>query len=289
MLRIGGSDARAYLQDLVTNDVARLTPAAPLWAGLLSAQGKVLFDMILFDGGDFAHDGRLAGAPDEALADVAAAGVSADAAAGDVLVDVGAAGAEALAKRLTMYRLRRDVTVERAAGLKVFAAWGGIVAGRPADPRAAALGQRWIAAAADAPTDAGPDDYRRHRLALGIADSADLLADRMLWLEANAAELNGVSFTKGCYVGQENTARMHYRDKLRRRLLPVRFDGVPADHVVMAGGIAAGELRSHADGHGIAYLRIEDVAKATPLEVGGVALTVVWPAWLPALPATGAN
>ncbi len=255
VLVVAGGDARAYLQDLVTNDVARLGPAVPLWAGLLSAQGKVLFDMILFDGGDVAP--------------------------GAVLVDVAARDADALARRLAIYRLRRDVTVDRADGLKVFAAWDGPLADLPHDPRLAALGQRWIAEAAPttASADAGLDDYHRHRLAVGVADSADLLTDKMLWLEANAAELNGVSFTKGCYVGQENTARMHYRDKLRRRLLPVHFDGEPADTAIMAGEASAGELRGHAGGRGIAYLKVDDVAK--PLTVGGVPLTVDWPAWLP--------
>lgn len=252
VLLLGGSDARTYLQDLVTNDVDLLAPGAPLWAGLLSAQGKVLFDMILFDGGDLEP--------------------------GAVLADVAATGADALAKRLTMYRLRRDVTVERLDGLKVFAVWDGVLADLPHDPRAAALGQRWIADAA--PTDAGIHEYDRHRLAVGVPGSADLLSDKMLWLEANAAELNGVSFTKGCYVGQENTARMHYRDKLRKRLLPVRFDGEPADSVVTAGTVVAGELRSHVAGRGIAYLKVADVVNDVPLSVGGVPLTVDWPAWL---------
>ena len=248
VLLVSGADARAYLQDLVTNDVARLTPATPLWAGLLGAQGKPLFDMILFDGDDRA-----------------------------VLVDVLANAAEALAKRLAMYRLRRAVTITARPDLHVFAAWDRPVADLPADPQLAALGARWIADAAT--SDATSDDYARHRLALGVAGSADLLIDRMLWLEANAVELNGVSFTKGCYVGQENTARMHHRDKLRRRLLPVTLAGDPDDSAITADGIAVGELRSHRDGRGIAYLKID--AAGAALRIGGVAATVDWPTWLP--------
>ncbi|MGI4877468.1 MAG: YgfZ/GcvT domain-containing protein [Janthinobacterium lividum] len=250
VIRIAGADARAYLQDLVTNDVARLTAATPVWAGLLSAQGKPLFDMILHDSADIP---------------------------GAVLADVVAATADALVKRLTMFRLRRAVTIERVDALHVFAAWNETVADLPADPQLAALGQRWVADAAV--TDAGVHDYARHRLALGVPDSGDLLLDKMLWLEANAVELNGVSFTKGCYVGQENTARMHHRDKLRRRLLPVRIDGDPGDGIVTAGGIAAGELRGHADGRGIAYLRVENAAG--PLVAGNASVVVDWPAWLP--------
>jgi folate-binding protein YgfZ len=248
---VSGPDARAYLQDLVTNDLERLTRATPLWAGLLSAQGKPLFDMVLFDGSDLAP--------------------------GAVLVDVLATAADALVKRLTMYRLRRAVTIAAEPGLHVFAAWDQPNAGLSADPQLAALGARWIADAAE--TNAGVDDYAAHRLALGVADSADLLLDKMLWLEANAVELNGVSFTKGCYVGQENTARMHHRDKLRRRLLPVTIDGEPGDPILTAAGVAVGELRGHTAGRGIAYLKVEAAGEA--LRAGAAAVTIDWPAWLP--------
>ncbi|MGI4880778.1 MAG: YgfZ/GcvT domain-containing protein [Janthinobacterium lividum] len=252
VLRIGGADARAYLQDLVTNDVDRLTRETPLWAGLLSAQGKPLFDMVLFDRGDVEP--------------------------GAVLIDVLATAAEALAKRLTMYRLRRAVTIAAEPDLHVFAAWGEPAIDLPADPQLAALGSRWIADAAE--TNTAVHDYARHRLALGVPDSADLLLDRMLWLEANAVELNGVSFTKGCYVGQENTARMHHRDKLRRRLLPVTIDGAVEDGAaITVDGLAAGELRSQAGSRGIAYLKVE--AAARPLAAGAATVMVDWPGWLP--------
>jgi len=251
VLRVGGADARGLLQDLVTNDVARLTRDTPLWAGLLSAQGKPLFDMVLFDGGDVEP--------------------------GAVLIDVAAPAAEALARRLTMVRLRRAVTIAAEPGLHVFAGWDEPTIGLPADPQLPALGCRWIADAAD--TNAGLHDYARRRRNLGVPDSADLLLDRMLWLETNAVELNGVSFIKGCYVGQENTARMHHRDKLRRRLLPVTIDGDPGDGAITADGIAAGELRTHADGRGFAYLKVE--AADGPLTAGDATVTVDWPAWLP--------
>ena len=255
VVRVGGPDARTYLQDLVTNDVDRLSPTASLWAGLLSAQGKPLFDMVLFDGGD------------------------------GVLVDVLATAADALVKRLTMYRLRRAVTIAAAPDLYVYAAWDG-ESDKPADPQLAALGARWIAG--EAATTATLADYARHRRALGVADSGDLLTDRMLWLEANAVELNGVSFTKGCYVGQENTARMHHRDKLRRRLLPVTVTGDPSDPTITAGGVAVGELRLHVAGRGIAYLKVDAAPAplagdppAAPLMAGGAAIAVDWPDWLP--------
>ncbi|MGL4543762.1 MAG: YgfZ/GcvT domain-containing protein, partial [Polymorphobacter sp.] len=223
-----------------------LAPAAPLWAALLSAQGKPLADMLLFDGGEA------------------------------VWIEVAAASAAGLARKLAMYKLRRDVMVTMT-DLKVFAAWGA-PHDAAADPRLAALGSRWIAGAAA--TGATLVDYDAHRLALGVPDSADLLLDKMMWLEANAAELNGVSFTKGCYVGQENVARMHHRDRLRKRLLPVTFDGDPGDGIIRAGDREAGALRSHRGGCGIAYLRLEFVEANAPLAMNGHAVDVRWPAYL---------
>jgi hypothetical protein len=246
VLALRGTDVRAFLQDMLTNDVEQLSPATPLWAALLSAQGKPLADMLLFDGGDV------------------------------VWLDVAADAAPGLARKLAMYKLRRDVSVT-PTDLKVFAAWDG-AHDAPADPRLAALGSRWIAEAA--PVNATLADYDARRLALGVPDSADLLLDKMMWLETNAAELHGVSFTKGCYVGQENTARMHHRDKLRKRLLPVTFAGDPGDGILRAGDREAGELRTHRDGHGIAYLRLELVEAGVPLAMNGGPVTVGWPGYL---------
>ena len=180
-------DVCGFLQGLVTQDTAA---EMPIWAGLLSPQGKALFDFFLWADGD------------------------------DVLIDCEAAQAEALARRLSMYRLRRKIAIIVDEALGVF--WSGDGTG---DPRHPDLGRRWLAAIA-------PDDqdvsaaYRAHRLSLGIAEGiAELGSDQTLWLEANAAELNGVSFTKGCYVGQENTARMNWRQKVNRRLVVVPLSG----------------------------------------------------------------
>lgn len=181
-----GEDVRGFLQGLVTQDTAA---AMPLWSGLLTAQGKALFDFFLWDDGV------------------------------DILIDCEADQAEALVRRLSMYRLRRKIAIAVDPVLGVF--WGMAAAAGVADPRLAALGVRWIA-----PIDASDADvsalYRAHRLSLGVTEGvAELGSDATLWLEANAAELNGVSFTKGCYVGQENTARMNWRQKVNRRLLVV--------------------------------------------------------------------
>ena len=191
LVRLSGPDVREFLQGLVTNDVAG---ALPVWAGLLTPQGKALFDFIIWADGD------------------------------DLLIDCEAAQADALARRLTLYRLRRPIAITRDEGLAVhWAAEGN--RGVP-DPRLAALGRRWIAPAGDMDGDAAPA-WRAHRHTLGVAEGAEELGqDRTLWLEANARELNGVSFTKGCYVGQENTARMHHRAKVSRRLVVTRDGAV---------------------------------------------------------------
>lgn len=180
-----GEDVRGFLQGLVTNDVSG---DLPVYAALLSAQGKAMFDFFVWDGGDGAL--RL-----ECEADVA----------------------DDLAKRLSLYRLRRKIDIARDETLGVF--WSADeFEGSAADPRIGALGFRGIAAAGDA----GPADdiYLAHRLSLGVPEGRAELGD-ILWLETNAVELNGVSFEKGCYIGQENTARMNWRQKVNRRLVVV--------------------------------------------------------------------
>ena len=187
VIRLSGEDVRDFLQGLVTNDLNLLAPERPLWAGLLSAQGKALFDFILWADGE------------------------------DVLIDCERAAAGDLARRLTLYRLRRRIAIERVPDLIVHWAPSG-TDGVP-DARLAELGRRWLAPGVDGPAD---DEWRRHRLSLGVTEGlAELGSDKTLWLECNAKELGGVSFAKGCYVGQENTARMNYRSKVNRRLVVV--------------------------------------------------------------------
>jgi folate-binding protein YgfZ len=179
LVRLSGEDVRGFLQGLVTSDVAA---PLPVWAGLLTPQGKCLFDFIVWGDGD------------------------------DLLIDCEAAAADDLVKRLTIYRLRRPIRIERDNSLAVHWSLDGEVA---PDPRLAALGRRWIG-----PADEPATGWLEHRLRLGVCEGRAELGD-LLWLECNAAELNGVSFTKGCFVGQENTARMNWRQKVNRRLVVV--------------------------------------------------------------------
>jgi folate-binding protein YgfZ len=182
VVRLSGEDVRGFLQGLVTSDVAG---PLPIWAGLLTPQGKCLFDFIVWNGGD------------------------------DLLLDCEAAAADDLVKRLAIYRLRRPIRIEREPSLAVH--WSPDGDGTP-DPRLRALGKRWLG-----PADDPAQGWLEHRLRLGVCEGSAELGD-LLWLECNAAELNGVSFSKGCFVGQENTARMNWRQKVNRRLVVVEAD-----------------------------------------------------------------
>ena len=195
VLRISPQDpaesAAAFLQGLVTSDV---TQALPVWAGLLTPQGKALFDFIVWPSGN-----------------------------DELLIDCEADAADALVKRLSLYRLRRKLGIARDDSVAVH--WRSHTGdGAATDPRLSALGERWLAPAAAA-DDSADAAWLAHRLSLGVAEGHGELGDgEVLWLECNAVELNGVSFTKGCYVGQENTARMNWRQKINRRLMVVPLD-----------------------------------------------------------------
>ena len=203
-----GEDVTAFLQGLVTNDVAG---PLPCYAALLSAQGKHLFDFLVW--GDDA----------------------------DLLLDCEADAADDLVKRLSMYRLRRKISIARDD--QRFVHWSvGLHPGAVPDPRLPGLGYRWLD---EAGSDSADTAWRAHRLSLGVPEGRAELGD-ILWLETNAVELGGVSFTKGCYVGQENTARMNWRQKVNRRLVVVPLAASDAARRVVAYpelGVAVDHLR----------------------------------------------
>jgi folate-binding protein YgfZ len=184
VVRLSGEDVHDFLQGLVTQDVAG---PLPVWAGLLTAQGKCLFDFLVWPDGD------------------------------DLLLDCEAAAADDLIKRLSIYRLRRPISIERDGGLAVH--WSRMGEDGVPDPRLPGLGRRWLG-----PPGQPASGWLEHRLRLGVCEGHVELSD-LLWLECNAVELNGVSFTKGCFVGQENTARMNWRQKVNRRLFVVEGEG----------------------------------------------------------------
>jgi folate-binding protein YgfZ len=197
VIRLSGEDVRDFLQGLVTSDVAG---PLPVWAGLLSAQGKCLFDFVIWNDGD------------------------------DLLLDCENDAVEDLIKRLSIYRLRRPIRIERDPSLAVH--WSPEGDQGALDPRLAVLGRRWLESCTPAKAGVQSEEkesgllssqehkWLEHRLRLGVCEGRAELGD-ILWLECNAAELNGVSFTKGCFVGQENTARMNWRQKINRRLFVV--------------------------------------------------------------------
>jgi hypothetical protein len=266
VVAVAGPDAKAFLQNLVSNDVDRVGPDRAIYAALLTPQGKYLFDFFIVEAG-----GRL-------------------------LLDCEAARAEALAKRLSMYRLRSKVEVTDASTeFSVSAAFGdGALAtlglpgeagaARPhqggaifVDPRRAAAGARAILPRDEAlplPR-ASPEDYDRWRLSLGLPEgSVDLEVDKATLVESGFEALNGVDFAKGCYVGQEVTARMKYRGLAKKHLMAVALEGEtpPPGTPILLGDREAGEMRSARDGFGLALLRLEQVEEAArgdrPLTAG---------------------
>lgn len=246
-ITVSGPDSRAFLQGLLTNDVVALRDGAACYAGLLSPQGKALFDLLVI-------------------------AISAT----ELLLDVSAPRAEALLKRLTMYRLRAKVELGILPEQKIYAGWENapIPHGGFSDPRGHGLGWRMITSRS-MPHDVSVDDYHRHRIFCGVPGSNDIGSDQFLWLETNADALNGVNYTKGCYVGQENTARMHHRDKIRKVMYAVKADSpLPAPGTqIFSGEREAGQMRSSVGNIGIALLRAEYVE--SPLHCDGQMLTVL--------------
>ncbi|MEO1469783.1 MAG: folate-binding protein [Pseudomonadota bacterium] len=272
VLAMTGSAVRTVLQDVVTADVAPLAPGRAVYAALLTPQGKYLFDFFLLDGRGREGAG-LAGLPEDA-----------------VLVDVAADRAEALAKRLTMYCLRRDARMAGPVALgvaQVFAADGPAPAPAApdggltvADPRHPALGHRLyapdpgaaLAAAGVEPAQDGA--WEALRVVLEVPETGvELVPEDTFVLEAGLDRLGGVDFRKGCYVGQEVTARMRHKTELRKRLVTVSVEGTaPAGTpVTTAEGKPAGTLFTAAGGRALAHLRLD---RATgPLTAGEARVT----------------
>ncbi|SDB74212.1 CAF17-like 4Fe-4S cluster assembly/insertion protein YgfZ [Belnapia rosea] len=265
VLEVAGEDRVAFLQGLVSNDVAAAVPGRAVFAALLTPQGKWLADFIMIAEGE-----RL-------------------------LLDCERAQAAMLAQRLGRFRLRSKVALrDLSAEMTVAAGWGGapMPAGAVPDPRLAEAGWRLVSAAPPE-ADATAEDWDAHRLSLGLPDgSRDLVGEQSLLLEAGFDELAGVSWTKGCYMGQELTARTKYRGLLKRRLVPVAVEGpLPAPGTpVLAGGAEVGEMRSGRGALGIAQLRLEAL-DGRALRCGEAVLTPRLPGWMrlpaEAVPARG--
>ena len=252
VLSVTGADRVSFLNGLVSNDVALAAPGRAVWAALLTAQGKYLADFFIFTD------------------------------AGRLLLDCEAAQAAMLVQRLSRYRLRADVAIAPDP-LQVYAAWDGDpppgAAVTAPDPRHPGAGYRLLASSL--PANADENAYDLHRLGLGLPDGTrDLEPERTILLEAGFDELNGVSWTKGCYMGQELTARTRYRGLVKRRLLPVSAQGplAPPGTPIFAAGREVGTMRSGNGAHGLAVLRL-DALGAGGLAADGQGITHHVPGW----------
>jgi len=270
VITVAGEDRQAFLQGLISNDTTKVSPGHAVWAALLTPQGRFLNDMFVVE--------------DDS---------------GTFLMETERERAPALAKKLKMYTLRSKVTVEdRSASLEVAHAYGpdaasvlpldGAVAF--ADPRLSELGIRVIAPAGAAAGllqakgfSAAPlQSYDELRLSLGVPDgSRDLIVEKALLLEHGFDELNGVDWQKGCYMGQELTARTKYRGLVRKRLFPVRLDGpLPAPGTLIErDGQEVGEIRSGLGDRALAMLRL-DILQADGLVAAGTRIMPETPAWM---------
>jgi folate-binding protein YgfZ len=267
VLRIGGADARKFLQGLITSDIGKVQGADAVHAGLLSPQGKVLFDFFLVAEGD------------------------------GFLADVAREKEEELLKRLAFYRLRAAVEISADPSRQVAACWGGKPA-QPggaivyADPRLPALGYRAFLAQGASPAELGCEaaseqDYHAFRIGLGVPEGGkDYAFGDAFPHEALFDQLHGVDFNKGCFVGQEVVSRMEHRGTTRKRIVPVEGAApLPAPGTsIEAAGAPIGTLGSVSGTSGLALIRLdraEDaVARGETLAAGGVGIALRRPAFV---------
>lgn len=264
IIAISGPEARDYLQGLVTNDVTGgLAPGTGLYAALLSPQGKILFDFFITEG-----DGAL-------------------------LLDCAKASREILLKKLKMYKLRAKIEIEARDQLAVYSSLKGHPENRPtpyadraitfADPRMTALGKRSIGAIAEMPANLpGPHAYHQMRLALGVPEGTDFGSEKIFALDAGLEELHGVSFTKGCYVGQELTSRMKHRATARKRIVMIAAEmDLPGSGAVTRGGSEIGEILASYGRSAFALVRLDRLEETQgDITTGSIPVTLTSPPWL---------
>ena len=249
LLAVEGEDWRGFLHNLITQDVETLQPGEIRFAGLLTPQGRLLFDLFVV--------GRAEGC----------------------FLDCDAERRASLLQRLSMYRLRAKVRLELHPGA-VLAAWDGRPEGSgwSADPRLGTLG--WRAYDLEPPVGAADESlYQARRLALGVPDPvADCPADKTYPIEADFDLLGGIDFKKGCFVGQETTSRMKRRGQIKSRMAPVNLNGPAAETEVLNGTLRAGEVTSVIGDRAMALLRLDRIFG--DLTLGEARVSVDMPDWL---------
>jgi hypothetical protein len=273
VVKVAGDDARRFLNGLVTNDMAKVSPGHPRFAALLTPQGKIIVDFIVAEAP--AEDGS------------------------GFFLDAPKALAGTLVEKLNFYKLRAKVICEDLSEvLGVMAVWDGKGDSEYGlsypDPRLPALGLRVMLPphlAGEAAADLGAtlstaESYEAHRIALAAPrGGVDFIYGDTFPHEADMDQLNGVDFEKGCYVGQEVVSRVEHRASARSRVVPIAYDefapsgGLP----ITAGDKQVGTLGSTAKGRGLALMRLDKIADAltagTPMVAGGVTLRTVKPDW----------
>jgi folate-binding protein YgfZ len=272
VVRVAGEDASSLLQGVITADMELLSAQPAIHAALLTPQGKILFDFFVVK------------------------------VPGGFLLETAADKAADLTKRLAMYKLRAKADIQdRSSAYRVFAAWGSAPSNVGGDgethifpdPRLGALGWRGLTgarlvsgiASAIGGQDASPEDYHAHRIALGVPEGGkDYAFGDTFPHEADLDQLNGVSFSKGCFVGQEVVSRMQNRASARKRVVPVAGEApLTPGTEVKAGAAVIGSVGSVAGKQGLALVRLdraaEAAAKGDRLIAGGVAITLRRPQW----------
>jgi len=272
ILSVSGPDSREFLQGLISNDIEKVSPTKAIYAAFLTPQGKYLFDFFISQVGD------------------------------ELLIDCERARSADFMKRLRLYRLRAKVEVaDRSEAFNVIALWGENAAASCdlapetgaampltdgviyVDPRLPDAGLRTVISGDNPGIDADDVDitaYDEHRLVLGLPDSSrDLVVDKSILLESGLDDLNGIDWDKGCYMGQEVTARSKYRGLVKKRLVPVNFEGDAPEpgSSIMSGDKNAGEMRSSTNGKGLALMRLEYLESNTPLTSADNPSTILIP------------
>jgi folate-binding protein YgfZ len=255
VVRLAGPDRESFLQGLVSNDVAGLAPGRSVWAALLSPQGRWQHDFFV-------------SAANESL-----------------LLETELLRAADLVERLRKFRLRAKVEIATETGFRVLAGWGGapMPEGATPDPRLAAAGWRLATTGPLPVPDMDAAAYEMHRLLLGLPDgSKDSDPDRSLLIEDGFDELHGIAWTKGCFMGQELTARTRYRGLVKKRLIPVAITGAapPQGAALAQDGAEVGVMRSSQGVLGMALLRLEALENPSPITFGDTVLSPRVPDWM---------
>jgi folate-binding protein YgfZ len=273
VIRVAGSEAEDFLQSLVTANVETLPVDSCRPGALLTPQGRILADMMI-----------------HRLAD-------------SFLLECDTTRADDLFARLRRYRLRRPIDLAQQDDQCVWVGWGGDAPdGAHGDPRHPDLGWRWIGPRGEMPPATAADDmapldrWHARRIAAGVPQGpVDLVPERALMLEAGLDKLGAVDFEKGCYVGQEVTARTHYRGLVKRRLAPLRIDGIAAIRSgasITEGDASLGTVLSHvATGDGVvclAAMKLSDLHRLikddSALRIGAAPARLALPDWMLPLP-----